>query len=93
MDQPNVSGWIDFPTADNPYAKYKYSSVSFNLDLNMQVINRQTYMFLDWLGDLGGLFDALCLICAAIISPMQSHTLKSRLMTLTFLSVGDKSTP
>ena len=33
--------------------------VTFELDLNLTVIDRAVYSFLDWLGDLGGFGEAL----------------------------------
>ena len=46
--------------------------------------NRSTYSLLDWLGDLGGLLEALMFICAAIIKPLTSFTLKTTLLTSLF---------
>lgn len=37
-------------------------SVELNLNKDLKQIDRQTYSLLDWLGDCGGLLDALVLI-------------------------------
>ena len=45
---------------------------------------RSTYSLLDWLGDLGGLFEALSYICAVFIQPLTVFTLKTTLLTSLF---------
>ncbi len=60
---PQPSSWNKFPTPELPFNRYKYSSLSVNVGPDKMIINRGTYSILDWLGDLGGLFDALFLIC------------------------------
>ncbi len=39
---------------------------------------------LDWLGDLGGLFDALFIICGAIVAPVATFTMKATLLAKFF---------
>lgn len=39
--------------------------------------SRQTYSSLDFLGDLGGLYDALRLIAQTIVAPFSSFALKA----------------
>lgn len=56
-------------------------SVSFEMDKNLRQINRQTYGFLDWLGDVGGLLDALFFIGDQIIGPFAAFALQIRLVT------------
>ena len=51
------------------------------LSADKLVVNRQTYSLLDWLGDLGGLFDALCIICGNILAPVTAFTLKATLLS------------
>lgn len=60
--QPNQSNWTNFPTKENPNTFYKYVSISFESDKHLRLITRSTYSFLDWLGDIGGLNDALVLL-------------------------------
>lgn len=41
------------------------------------MIQRQTYSMLDWLGDMGGLLDAMYFIMAIVITPIQRYALNS----------------
>ena len=43
-------------------------SVTFELDLDKSVIDRQVYSILDWLGDIGGLVEALFFIGSTILA-------------------------
>ena len=45
------------------------------------VIERTTYNVLEWLGDVGGLFDALKIIGAVCTSPVAAFYLKVELLT------------
>ena len=40
---------------------------------------------LDWLGDIGGLFDALRLMALYLIAPISTYALKQKLMAHTFV--------
>ena len=46
---------------------YKYVSWELNMSLDRVNWNRQTYSLLDWLGDLGGLADALFYALRALV--------------------------
>lgn len=50
----------------------------------MKTIYRQTYSMLDWLGDIGGLTDALVLILAALVYPISTFALKAKLLASIF---------
>ena len=39
-----------------------HMAVSIELDLNLYRIDREAYNLLDWLGDIGGLLEALTII-------------------------------
>ena len=39
---PRPSAWSQFPSADNPNAGYKFSSINFQFDTDMQIIERST---------------------------------------------------
>ena len=41
--------------------------IHIEMNLNKRVVVRQVYTFLDWLGDWGGLRDALMLIGAMLL--------------------------
>ena len=62
----------------------QYASLNFHFDREMQVWNRQTYSVLDFLGDLGGLYDALRLICSILVVPISAISLKVSIMTSLF---------
>ena len=65
-----ASSWNKFPTPDNPESKYKFVSLAFKHGKSLVAIDRQTYSLLDWLGDWGGLMDALFMIAEVIIAPL-----------------------
>ena len=77
-----VTSWNVFPTEKNPMARYKFASVQFTFNQNMNEINRKTYSLLDWLGDCGGLTDALRFIAGLIVSPFASYALAAKLMSM-----------
>ena len=43
-------------------------SVTFEMDLNLKIIDRQVYNILDWMGDIGGLGEACFFISYVILS-------------------------
>ena len=57
------------PYTIRPYEHFDdvHIVVSFEFDLNYYKIDRETYNTLDWLGDLGGLKEALVIILGLII--------------------------
>ena len=81
---PQASAWNKFPTKEDPSKKYKFTSLEINLSPDKLVVNRETYSMLDWLGDLGGLFDALRLLCTLGIFPVSSFSLQATLMSKLF---------
>jgi len=56
------------------------------LQLNPDAINyeRETYNILDWLGDIGGLFDALRIIFGLLVAPVASYALRVSLVSTIF---------
>ena len=52
----------------------------------MIAIERKTYSGLEWLGDVGGLFDALVLIGRFLVGPITVFTVKVELLTQVFRS-------
>ena len=75
-----------WPTKDEEGKKnrYKYTSVYLNLSQDQRLIERQTYSFLDLLGDVGGLYDALKLIGGSFIHPIANFTLGVTLLVKNF---------
>ena len=58
-----------------------HTVISYEFDLNMYRIDREAYNTLDWLGDIGGLKEALSLIFLAIISVFNYNTLENYMVT------------
>ena len=76
-----ASSWTIYPTEENPYTRFKFTSFEISISADKLVVNRQTYSLLDWLGDLGGLFEALCRVCQWILAPVSSFALKATLLS------------
>ena len=54
------------------------------LDQDSTVIERQTYSCLEWLGDLGGLYDAMRLIGLSIVYPVAFFAMKAEIVMQAF---------
>ena len=78
------SSWNKYPTVENPSSRYKFTSIEINASMDQTIINRETYSGLDYLGDLGGLFDAFKIIGGILISPISGLALNSRLLSTIF---------
>lgn len=68
-DLPRISSWNKYPSPEDPYSRYKFTSLEVNFSPHSAVVQRDTYSILDWLGDLGGLFDALLIIIGLLVGP------------------------
>ena len=79
-----ASSWIYFPTEESPSDKYKFTSMEIKMSLDLVTWARQTYGFLDWLGDLGGLFDALWYIARFLVKPFSAIALQATMLTSFF---------
>lgn len=55
----------------NPDGQYKFGSIEINIDTNLNRVSRETYQILDWLGDVGGLTDAILFIIQFLLLPVQ----------------------
>ena len=69
---------------------YKFGSWELNMHGDRVNWNRQTYSLLDWLGDLGGLTDALLYLSKAIVASLSGHSLRVTL-TKSFVKVRKQS--
>ena len=76
------SAWNEYPTDENPSKRFKFFSAEFTFKKDLKVINRVTYSTMDWLGDCGGLIDALIIIGQIIANPFAVIALKSKLAWL-----------
>ena len=54
------------------------------MSLDQKVIERSTYSVLEWLGDVGGLFDMLKLIGGILMGPISAFNLKATLLKQAF---------
>ena len=81
---PAASAWNKFPTPQKPLTRYKFASVELMHSADLLIVSRQTYSILDWLGDLGGLLDALYLIANLFMGPLSAWALKATLMSTIF---------
>ena len=74
------SSWSKFPTDENPWNKYKFGSVNLFLSAGKMITERSTYNILEWLGDVGGLFDALRYLGLFFVSPYVAFTYKAKML-------------
>ena len=81
---PAPSSMISWPTPEEPNNYYKISSAWVTLRMDQNVTERQTYSFLEWLGDIGGLYDALRIIGALLLAPFSAFQLKAQLLSSVF---------
>ena len=80
---PQESTWDD-DLAEKPEGRYKFGSIEVNLSLDLNIINRQTYSLLDWLGDVGGFIDAIVIIGKIIVFPYSQFRFSSFVLTRFF---------
>ena len=85
MPAPLPSSWLTYPTPENPSSKYKFASIEVNFTLDQVVWTRQTYSLLDWLGDLGGLYESLYYGCLLLVSPFTRFATGVHFLTTFFL--------
>ena len=79
----------NYPTPESPDGRYKFSSFSMFTSPDLTVTERSTYSILEWLGDIGGLYDALFLICSALVKPFSSFWLTTEMISALFREVSD----
>ena len=84
FDTPAPSSMSKWPSDRESESKYKVVSSYVTLSMDQNVIERQTYSVLEWLGDVGGLYDMLGLIGGALIGPLAAFSLKAELLTQAF---------
>lgn len=84
FDAPAPSSMSQWPTKENPDVYYKVASTYVTLTMDQNVIERNTYSFLEWLGDIGGLYDALRLIGFFVLLPFFRYQVKAELLAHIF---------
>ena len=86
---PAIPSFMDFwPTVEEPDNLYKYASVWIELSPHEHKTERETYSILEWLGDVGGLFDMLKLMGSMLVVPFATFRLKSELLSKIFRFVS-----
>ena len=78
-----VSGWRD-NLIEKPEGYNKFASIIFWPSNEVIKSARQTYSLLDWLGDIGGLNDALFIILEVALIPFKKFALGSFVLTRLF---------
>ena len=76
------SSWKDFPSDEDRESRYKFVSVTVKLSKNSLKTNRQTYSLLDWIGDIGGLYDGLKVIGFLLSRPIGYYKMNAKLASL-----------
>ena len=79
LGQQFPSSWMD-DLSEKPKGKYKFGSMHLIVDQNKQMTIRQTYGLLDYIGDIGGLIDALYYMIIFLLSPLWKFKFSSKLL-------------
>ena len=74
-----------------PTRQYKFASAAILVNPQTLVTNRQTYGLLDYLGDIGGLIDALRYLTILICNPYFNYNYYNSLLRQMFRSRSDSS--
>ena len=69
MQQQLASAWND-DLDKIPRGEYTFGRVIIDQENSIYKINRQTYNLLEWLGDIGGLLDAMLFIAQLALWPV-----------------------
>ena len=88
MGETAPSAFNTWPTKEKP-VMYKFNSVYLELSQDKTVYERSTYSFLEWLGDVGGLADALRIIGLILVRPFAYFVLKMELLSRVYRSSND----
>ena len=78
------SVWKDWPSEEEPENRFKFTGVEIRFSQDITIIERSTYSFLEWLGDVGGLYDGLRIFISFILSPISVFALKSEIFVSIF---------
>ena len=79
-----------WPTKDDRVT-FRLQSVRLNLSQEQTVTERSTYSLLEWIGDIGGLFDGLYLLASNLIAPIAAYTMRFELLSQTFKRISTGS--
>ena len=87
---PYPSYMRTWPNDTHPEINYKITQASVALSMHQNIIERKTYSMLEWLGDIGGLYDAFRLIGSLVVAPMSAFMLRSELLSQVFRFITSK---
>ena len=79
FETPRTSAINKWPTKEEPDNNYQYGSMVILFSQDIKSIERNTYSTLEWLGDIGGLFDALSALGSLISAPFTAMALEAEL--------------
>ena len=79
VEKPEISAWTNHPK------QYKFTSLEVNRSYNQQLTNRETYDFLEYASDLGGLMESLIFAGYLIMAPVISFALSSEISSIIFM--------
>ena len=82
-----------WPSDEEPDNKYKFTSIALYLNQDVVVTERSSKDLLEYLGDLGGLYDALRVIAGLLVSPIATIALNAGLLQRTFKVISKLSDP
>ena len=66
-------------------------AIAYEFDLNMYRIDREVYNLLDWLGDLGGLKEALMIVLGFMFGLFNYHAFEDYLVSQLYKSETKRS--
>ena len=69
-----------WPTKEEP-SFFKIASCWFGVDASLTTIERQTYSLLEWVGDVGGLFDGLKIVGTILVAPFAAFAVQTEVLT------------
>ena len=75
-----ASELIHWPTKEKK-SIFRFNGIYLELGQEQIKIERQTYSMLEWVGDIGGLFDGMRILAQILIAPISSYALKATMMT------------
>jgi hypothetical protein len=79
MGQNQLTSWVNYPH------QYKFFSVHFTLNTDIQMIDRTTYDFLDMIGDCGGVLEVFLILFSMLAHPVSLKQLKAHITSRMFV--------
>ena len=84
----SVPQWVfrNLPASKRPYEfpNDVHIALTFEVDLNLQVIERQVYNILDWIGDIGGLGEGCFFISFTLLGIIHFGALDNMIISELF---------